>query len=243
MNGALSALLVLAVTAGILKWMWHRRISKWFVASLPWWVMTNSSGWYQPVAALLTLGGLIALAVGPTLPGRTRGRAKETPLPELASGPLAPVEPRIYSTAKRSRAIEILTIVFFCLTVALAIATVAGSAPETTGALALSSLIIAVTFAFSNWFSGRVRLRIDPYGLHSRVFFAEQTIPWTDVAGLTLRYVFMPGMGIRIVYYVVFSPTHEFNFTSGMTGAKELQSAIEAATGLEFPEPTIASNF
>ena len=234
-------LFVLATSLGALMWMRTRRISRWFVASVPWWMMANSSGWFEFGAVMLTLGGLIAVATGPTLPGRRRGRPV-APLAHLAGGPVTPIEARAYPAARPSRIIQIATVVMFCLSCALAIAGASGSEPATTGALALAGLIITATFAFSNWFSGRVRVRIDDRGLHSRAFFAEQTIRWTDIAGLTLRYVFFPGMGVRIVYYVVFSPSHEFNFPSSMTGAKELQTAIEAATGLSFPEPEITPN-
>jgi hypothetical protein len=232
-------LFVFASSFGALRLMRRRRISKWFVASVPWWIVASSSGWFEFGAAMLTLAGVIALGVGPTLPGRRRGRPV-TPLAHLANGPLVPVDARAYSTARRSRPLEIVTIVMFCLTCALGIAAASG-APVEVGALALSGLIITLTFAFSLWFSGRVRVRIDQHGLHSRIFFAEQTIPWPDVAGITMRYVFL-GIGVRIVYYVVFSNTHEFSFATSITGAKELRQAIEAATGLTFPEPEITPN-
>ncbi len=234
-------LFVLTTSLGVLMWMRARRISRWFVASVPWWVMAQSSGWFEFGAAVLTLGGLIALATGPVLPGRRRGRPV-TPLAHLAGGSVTPIKSRAYATARPSRVLQVATLVIFCLSCALAIAGAKGSERDTTGALALAGLIIAATFAFSNWFSGRVRVRIDERGLHSRVFFAEQTILWTDIAGLTLRYVFFPGMGVRIVYYVAFSPSHEFNFPSSMTGAQELRTAIEAATGLTFPEPEMTPN-
>jgi len=236
-----SPLIALSVSTAALVFMRRRRISKWFVASLPWWVVSNSSGWFELIAALLTLGGFIALAVGPTLPGRRRGRSKAEPLPHLANGPVVAVESRIYPGARPSRVLSIITIIMFCLTVVLAVATGMG-APAEVAALALSALVIATTLAFSNWFSGRLRLRIDQHGLHSRVFFAEQTIGWPEVAGITLRYVFFPGMGVRLVYYVVYSATHEYAFPSSMANAKELQAQVEAATGLAFPEPDITPN-
>ena len=231
------AFLVLT-SGGLFLWFHHRRVAKWFLASIPWWVMSQS-GWLELGAAIVTLLGFIALAVGPTLPGRRRDR-NVTPLPELAGGPLSPVTPRAYQAAKPSRALSVLTIVMFCLTVALGIASAMGAEPEI-GALALSSFIIAVTFAFSSWFSGRMRLRIDEHGLHSRALFRELTIPWNEVAGITIRYVYFPGMGMKLAYYVTYSPTNEFAFTNSMKGNEELRDAIQSATGLTFPEPEFTS--
>jgi hypothetical protein len=51
--------------------------------------------------------------------------------------------------------------------------------------------------------------------------------------------VFLPGYGIRLVYYVVETPAAEVSFPSSMGGARELQAAIEAATGLRWAEPEI----
>jgi hypothetical protein len=248
----LTAVLLVVLTGasiGILKWLRERGAARWFAASLPWWVMARSSGWFEFGAAILTFAGIVAFTVGPTLPGRRRGRAsaiatatateKETPLPQLANGPIVPVTPRVYHTAKPSPLTASLTVMFFILACAMAVASASAAEPLITGALALASLIITVTFAFLNWFSARVRLRIDQHGLHSRVFFDEQTIPWREVAGLTLRYSFLAGIGVRVVYYVVYSPTHEFTFASSIDGAKELQLAIEAATGFTFPEPAM----
>jgi hypothetical protein len=109
--------------------------------------------------------------------------------------------------------------------------------------LAISSAIMAATFAFSNWFATRVRLRLDEHGLHSRTLVMERTIRWREIAGLTLRYVFLPGFGMRLVYYCAYSPTREVAFPSSMVGAKELQAAIEQATGLAWPAPEIEANF
>ena len=63
------------------------------------------------------------------------------------------------------------------------------------------------------------------------------TIPWREVAGLTIRYVFLPGYGMRLVYFVVFSPSREFAFVSNMHRAEELKESIETALALKWPEP------
>lgn len=235
-----TALLVIASSAAALWLLRKQRSLKWFVASVPCW-MASSSGWFEFAGAMLTLLGIIAFAVGPTLPGRRKSRGNAPPLPHLANGPLTTVPPLSSQIGRTSRVLTVLTIVVFCLAGALGLWAAAGVEPELTGALALSAAIIGATFAFSNWFNGRVRVRIDQQGLHSRVFFTEQTIPWNTVGGITLRYLFMPGMGVRVVYYVVFSETHEFAFASSMKRAKEMQVAIEQAVGMTFPEPEITA--
>ncbi len=225
------------VSAGAVIGLRRWESLRWIAASLPFWAMSGAVGWAQYVALGLTFLGMAVGAVGPTLPGRRRRRAG-APMPHLASGPLVPVVARVYQNAHPSRVIQVATIVFGVLAVGLAIPAARGGDPETT-ALAVSSLIIAVTFAFSNWFAGRVQLRVDGEGLHSRLFFRVHTIPWPEVSALHLRYVFLPGVGGRIVYYCVRSPTREFAFPSSMRGAGELQATIESATGQSWPVPEI----
>lgn len=213
---------------------------RWIAASFPFWAMSAAAPWPTYVALGLVFLGMAIGAVGPTLPGRRRRRAGE-PLPHMASGPLVPVVARAWPNAHPSRVVRVGAIVFGVLAVVLALAAATGRDPAALGGLALSSVIIAVTFAFSNWFAGRVQLRIDGEGLHSRLFYREHTIPWDDVAGLQLRYVFLPGVGGRIVYYCVRSPTREFAFPSSMRHARDLQAAIESATGLSWPVPEITA--
>lgn len=219
---------------GLRKWEGLR----WIAASFPFWAMSGAAPWPEFVALGLVFLGMAIGAVGPTLPGRRRRRAG-APLPHMADGPLVPVAGRAWPNAHPSRVIQAGAIAFGLLAASLAIVAATGWNAATTGPLALSSLIIAVTLAFSNWFAGRVQLRLDEEGLHSRLFFREHTIPWNEVAGLQLRYVFLPGVGGRIVYYCVRSPTREFAFPSSMRDARELQAAIEAATGLSWPVPDI----
>lgn len=214
---------------------------RWVVASFPFWALSEAVKWFDLVAVAMVTMGLAIAAVGPTLPGRRRAKKGE-PLARLASGALVPIVARVYPLAHGSRVLRVLTYGCAALTIVLAAVAAQEWEPETSGALALASAIITVTFAFSNWFSGRVRLRIDESGLHSRVFFREHTLPWTQIAWLTLRYVFLPGVGARIVYYVVRSPTREFAFPSSMAGAADLQAAIESATGLTWPTPEITAN-
>ena len=211
--------------------------ARWIVASVPFWVMAPRYAWAEFVALGLVLLGIVVKAVSPTLPGRrVRGGSA---LPRLASGALAPVVSRSFPSARQSKVLNIGTYLFAAATVVLGVLASGASDASLLGALAIATAIISVTFAFSNWWAGRVQLRIDAQGLHSRVFFREESIPWNRVAGLSLRYVFMPGMGVRVVYHVVQSPDREFAFPSSMAGAAELKGSIEAATGLEWPEPEI----
>lgn len=195
----------------------------------------------EALVAVVILGVVIRLAVGPTLPARRR-RFKGAPLAHLANGPLVPVAPRVFVAAVRSRFITIVTWVFAALTVVLAVLSGATADGQTAGALAVASAIISATSAFSNWFAGRVRLRVDADGVHGRTLFTEHHIPWNEVALLSLRYVFM-GSGLRLVYYSVRSPTREVAFTSRMPGADELRRTIEEATGVVWAEPEIESHF
>jgi hypothetical protein len=230
-----------ASAAGAALWLRAWPALRWVIASLPFWVLADAHPLFMAAALVLSIGGLAAAAVGPTLPGRTIRRAV-VPRPHLANGPLSAVTPAVYHGGHKSRVLSWMTATCAVLAVALA----AGGAARdsaTLGALGLASAIIALTFAASNWFANRVRLRIDDAGLHSRTLFREQTIPWRDVAGLTIRYVFLPGYNIRIVYYVAFSPTREFAFSSRMHGARELQASIEQATGLTWPTPEVEANF
>lgn len=223
---------------GTLMWLWKWSALRWVAASFPFWAMSEAVSWFVYVALGMVYYAMIIGAVRPTLPGR-RLRSNEPPLPHLASGPLAPVAARVFPNAHPSRVIQVVAVVFGLLAVILFALGAGGWNAGLTIALGISSAIIAVTFAASNWFSGRVQLRIDGEGLHSRLFYHEHTIPWNEVVYLTLRYVFLPGFGGRIVYYSVRSPTREFSFPSSMRDAGQLQSAIESATGLKWPEPEI----
>lgn len=213
------------------------RGGRWIASSVPFWAMAEAAPWAMYIALGLVFAGMAIAGVGPTLPGR-RIRGADA-LPHMASGALVPVESRVYPAARPSRVIRVLTYGFAGLTVILGVMAGGGFNADITAALATAAAIIAVTFAFSNWFSGRLQLRIDERGLHSRLFYREHSIAWTEVASLSLRYVFLPGMGVRVVYYCVRSPRREFAFPSSMKGAAELQASIEAATGLSWPVPEI----
>jgi len=215
---------------------------RWVTASLPFWVYANEHAWAMGAALMLAIGGLMLGGVAPTLPARRR-RYPGLPLPHLAAGPMRPVEPRTFPSGAKSRVLSIATPVIAVIALALALLAGAGVSPAETGGLGMGAAIIAVTFAFSNWFSGRVRLRVDNVGVHGRVLFLEHTVPWRDVSALTLRYVFIPGFSIRLVYYSVRSPTREVSFPSSMQGADDLRATIERATGETWPEPEIEANF
>jgi hypothetical protein len=196
----------------------------------------------EALTAVVILVLVIRLAVGPTLPARRR-RFKGAPLAHLANGPLVPVTPRVFLASHRSRFVTIATWVFLALTIVLVVLAGTTADGQTAGALAVASAIIAGTFAFSNWFAGRVRLRVDANGVHGRTLFTEHHIRWNEIALLSVRYVFLPGYSMRIVYYSVRSPTHEVSFTDRMPGSDELRQTIEEATGVVWAKPEIESNF
>jgi hypothetical protein len=211
---------------------------RWLLASIPFWIYGNASEPILLSAVGVTIGGLAVGAVLPTLPSR-RVRSPTPPLAYLAAGPLVPVTPRHFSGGKRSRFLTWATRFLVAAALASLIAAALGTPAEVWGTICLVSLIMSATFAFSNWFADRVHFRIDGIGVHGRTLFREQTARWNEITGLNLRYLFMPGHGIRVVYYVVESAETEVSFPSSMAGAKELQTAVEAATGLQWPEPEI----
>lgn len=197
---------------------------------------------FTAAVLLLLLAVVIRLAVGPTLPARRR-RYRGQPLTQLAAGPLVPIAPRSFPGARRTRFLSFATVVLAVLAIALIAMAGVGYFASEMGGLGLAVGIIAATFAFSNWFARRVHVRIDHAGVHGRVMFGEKTIRWQDLAALQLRYLFMPGPGVRMVYYSLRSPTTEIAFPSSMEGAKELRDAIEQATGERWPSPEIEANF
>lgn len=215
---------------------------QWLLTSIPFWIFGNAIEALLLVAVGLTIASMAAVAVVPTLVGRRVRRSQRQPLPHLASGPLVPVAPQVFTGGQRSRILKYAARALLLLAGALFLLIAAGAmAPELAG-LPLAALIIAATFTFGNWFADRVRLRVDEVGVHGRMMFVEHTAKWTEISGLRLRYLFMPGYAVRMVYYVVESPRHEVAFPSSMKGARELQASIEAATGLAWPDPEITPN-
>jgi hypothetical protein len=217
----------------------HRPVLRVLLASIPCWVYGNASEPILLTAVGLTIASLAIVAVGPTLAGRRVKRPGAAPLPHLASGPLVPVTARTFFGGQRSRFLRHAAMALAVAALLLFIAAAAGYDAALTTGLGLSAVIISATFAFGNWFANRVRLRIDDIGVHGRTMLREHTARWSDISGLRLRYLFLPGYGIRLVYYVVETPAAEVAFPSSMRGAKELQAAIEAATGLQWAEPEI----
>jgi hypothetical protein len=215
---------------------------RWLLASFPFWAFGETYEWMLLVAVGLVIASLAQVALIPTLVGRrvNRSAAQATPLPHLANGPLIAVTPAVFAGGQRSRALRYASIVLVLIAAGLFVALAMGGGPEI-AALLIAAVIIAATFAFGNWFADRVRVRVDETGVHGRVMFLEHTARWTEISGLRLRYLFLPGYSARLVYYVVESPTHEVAFPSSMRGAKDLQATIEAATGLKWPEPEITA--
>jgi hypothetical protein len=230
----LAVVYVFCTAAGLALSFRRYSVLRWLAASLPFWSLANAAGWSMFLALVLSIGSIAVLAVGPTLPGR-RNRRDVKPLPHLALGPVAVIRPAAYSGGRRSRGVGIAAWVFAGLMVVFAGLAVFTASRGVAAALAISSAIIAGTLVFSNWFADRVRLRIDERGLHSRALFREQTIPWPEVAGLTVRHVYLPAYGMRLRYFVVFSPSREFAFLGTMHGAEELKASIETAVGLKWP--------
>ena len=220
----------------------RRRIVRLLVASIPFWIYGNANELVLLTAVGLTIGSLVVAAVGPTLAGRRVRHSGSTPLPHLASGPLVPITPQTYFGGQQSRVLRYVDdrtrrrgvrVVYRRCSDRYQV--------EVMTALGLSAVIMSATFAFGNWFANRVRLRIDHLGVHGRTMLREHTARWSDISGLRLRYVFLPAYGIRLVYYVVETPATEVSFPSSMRGAVDLQAAIEAATGLRWPEPEITA--
>lgn len=224
--------------------MWLRRWPglRWMAASIPVVAYAKVATWVEMTGIGMFFVGLLIAAVSPTLPTRRR-RLDLAPMPHLSAGALTSVEPRIYPGAHGVRIIAIGGWVFVALMVVLLGFSAREGADPALATLALACAIIASTCAFSYWFSGRVRVRVDGSGVHGRTAFFEHTIKWSDVAALRLRYVFLPGYGIRLVYYCVQSPDREVSFPSSMKNAASLQASIEAATGTTFPTPEIEANF
>ncbi len=215
---------------------------QWLLTSIPFWIFGNAIETLLLVAVGLTIASMAALALVPTLVGRRVNRSGRQPLPHLASGPLVPVAPQVFPGGQRSRVLKYLAIAMLLVALVLIVLVGAGAMAPELGALAVAALIIAATFSFANWFADRVRLRVDEVGVHGRTMFVEHTAKWSEISGLRLRYLFMPGYAVRMVYYVVESPRHEVAFPSSMKGAGELQACIEAATGLAWPEREITPN-
>ena len=190
----------------------------------------------QALATALVIGAAAWMLIRRTLPTRRllRGGA---PLPHLAGGPRVAVRPVRYPGGQRSRVLAVMTWTAAAAAVGFAVAGAVRPGPELTG-LSLAATIMAATMAFSQWFAGRVHIRVDGYGLHTRVLFREHTLAWSEVSGLHVRYV-MLGAGARLVYYCVRSPHREVAVPSSMQGADTLRATIAAATALEWPEPEI----
>ncbi len=213
---------------------------RWIVASIPFWALSNAAGWMTYIALGLVFTGLIMGGVGPVLPGRRR-KSDRPVLPELANGPLVPVEPCEYPGGRPSRVLEIAAMVLALMALGLIVLALAGWGTPLTGILAFPSALMAGVFKFGNWWAGRIGYRVDAVGLHSRLFFTEHTIRWSDVVDVSLRYVLLYYGGMRIVYYCVHSPTRECAFPSSMPQARDLQATIEAATGFHWPAPRITA--
>lgn len=212
---------------------------RWGLASVPLWIYSNGMPWIQYAAVAMTVAAMAAAAVGPTLVGRRVRHRGLSPLPHLAAGPLTVVTPRLYGGGQPSRLLGYVALGLAVLAVVLCgAAAFAGGGNEALG-LGIAAAIIAATLTFANWFAGRVHVRVDGAGVHGRTLFREHTVRWNEVAELQLRYLFLPSSGTRLVYYVVRSPRTEVSFPSTMIAAGDLQAAIEAATGLRWPAPTI----
>lgn len=225
--------------------LWHalRRWPglRWTAASLPFWAFSSAAGWCTFAALALTIGGLMVGAVGPVLPGRRR-RFSGEPVPALAAGPLVSVAPQAFGS-RASRVPLYVAGAVLALSLVLGGASSASDDPATFGGLATGTLIIALTIAFTGWFAGRGRIRVDQEGIHARVMFGEHSVLWRDVCGLRLRTVYMPGMGLRMHFYSVQGPTTEVSIHGRMPGADELRRTVEAATGLRWPTPDVDANF
>ena len=191
----------------------------------------------EPVAAVAVIGAIALMAVRPTLVTRRLWRGP-APIPHRAAAPFVPVVPRTYPGGRPSRWLGVAAWLLGGTSIGLMAGTTRDLDPAVGGGLGLAAAIMALTFAFANWFAGRVHIRVDGSGIHGRVLWREHGIAWRDVAELRLRYVVI-GVGVRLVYYSVRSSTREVAFPSSMTGASDLRTTIERATGLTYPAPEI----
>ncbi len=187
----------------------------------------------DPIIAIILTAGAVWYGVQRVLPGR-RIYGGKPPLPQLAVGARVPVAPALYPGGQRSRALTVMMWLGGALTLGCGVAAAAGADRAVFTGLGLSFGIITATFAFSQWFAGRVYIRVDRIGLHTRLMFGEQTLRWNEVSGLSVRYVTMRSH-VRLVYLCVQSPNREVAFPTSMQGAATLRATIEAATGQTWP--------
>src|SRR5262245_12417447 len=103
---------------------------RWLLLSIPFWMFGNAVEWMQFVAVGCTIAAFAALAVSPTLVGRRKRAAGVAPLEHLASGPLTPVTPRVFSAAGRSRVLTYMTVGAFVLALLLFVLMAAGVSPN-----------------------------------------------------------------------------------------------------------------
>lgn len=208
----------------------------WIGASLTYWAMAGTVPWLMYVALGLVFIGLGTTAARPFMAGKPAGGLK--PDPRLSHGPLAEVPARVYRFRSGKTLLKITLTLSGLALLAGAILWFAGS-QESGLILMVIGAVIGFSFAFSVWLGSRGRYRIDPGGIHGRVFFRETTIPWAQVCDLFLRYHLMPGLGQRWVYYCIRSPRKVIAFPHTLPGANELRDLIEKATGMQWPQPTI----
>ena len=73
--------------------------------------------------------------------------------------------------------------------------------------------------------------------------FRESTIRWPEIAGLTLRYMFCPGFGMRLVYTASFHRRVRLRFRAAWSARKNCRPQSSRLRVAIFPEPEIEASF
>jgi hypothetical protein len=208
----------------------------WVSSSFPFWGMSGAMHGLVAVALALIF---IGLGTSVALPYRVGKRAAGAePLAHLAHGPVSPVPERIFRHKSGKRLLLFALPLCGCAVILGGILWFTGSRAGGLS-LVLSGTILGVSLTLFTWLGSRMHYRVDPQGIHTRIFLREKSIPWTRVCDLFLRYQFMPGLGQSWVYYCILSPGCVIAFPHTLVSASELRDIIEHAAGMRWPEPGI----
>jgi hypothetical protein len=207
-------------------------LAAWVGPSFPFWAMSTAAPIFMWIAFAMVMAGLIVTGVRPLLSRKRWTRF--APSLTVANGPLVAVPERVFRFDRGARFLKVAATGTAALALVGCALWLAGHAKGGL-AMALAAGIAAMTFALCLWLSSRMRFRVDMPGIHSRVLFGEQSIPWIEVACLSQRHIVFPGLGQTYACYCVLSPAVEITFPATMPRAAELRRLVEQATGLTWP--------
>lgn len=227
------AFLVLASAGPLLLLRRRAPFLAGILASLPFWAMSNAVPGLVLPAIALAAGGFLVATVAPLV--SRRRRTGETPRPELANGPLVPVEERELRATRGLGPLRAMT-ALCALGVPVGVVLWLAGRPGAGGITAYLGALLAACFGLPLWLSLRLSYRVDARGVHARVVPGTRTIPWTELSSLSLREVQMLNVGYRVVYLVVRAPTVEIAVPLSLPGGREFAAAVERAAGLTLPE-------